>query len=119
MRKAGKKVSLILAFVLTLGMSAGLFSACGNRADAEGVLNIYIHNAGYGTDFVEPLGKIFKEKTGIEVKMSAVADNADLFTQLESGVSKADLLFSSNSVDYYTYIQRRSAGKLILVCWKI
>ncbi len=111
MRKAGKKVSLILAFVLTLGMSAGLFSACGNRADAEGVLNIYIHNAGYGTDFVEPLGKIFKEKTGIEVKMSAVADNADLFTQLESGVSKADLLFSSNSVDYYTYIQKTIGGQ--------
>ncbi len=104
-----KKVSCALAAILALGgMTA--FAGC-KKENTAGVLNIYIHNAGYGTDWVEPMGKVFEKETGIKVKKTNVADNSDLFTQLESGMSKADLCFSSNSIDYYTYIKKTIGGK--------
>ncbi len=100
--KKFRKAGCLLAAVMTLGVGASALGACGGD-ETKGVLNIYIHRAGYGTAWVEDLGEMFTADTGIEVKVKTVADNADLFTKLESGEFEADLCFSSNAVDYYTY----------------
>lgn len=97
-----------LAIALCMGAS---FSGCSSaQEDTKGVLYVDIYNAGYGTDFIDTIGKAFEEKTGVKVVKTDIAFAADIQTKLESGVSRTDIFCNLLAPYNYLYSSKTIGG---------
>lgn len=114
----------ILTTALCLVMAVSCFACSGGRGGGNGggngggtdpvtppgggTLNIFIHNQGYGRDWVDQLAAKYEELTGAEVNVIASEINATGTNEIDNEKSTYDLVFSGEPITQYV-----SAGKLL------
>lgn len=107
----------ILALILCLLLAVSCLACTGGKdpnippkpvdPPSGGKLNVFIHNQGYGRDWVDQLASKFGELTGVEVNVIANEENATGTLAIENEKSTFDLVFSGEPITHFV-----SAGKL-------
>lgn len=88
-----KKLTKFICLLLAMTLSCSLFAACGGGSSNKGdSLNVYIHEAGFGYDWLEEIGLSFKAQTGVDVKVRPIQQDAEL-PKIQAGRSDADIAF--------------------------
>lgn len=100
--------SALLAAVLALGLCPA-FAGCGEKDDPETVY-ITIQNAGYGYKWLEEIGQMYTDETGIavEVEPTAVPGRVSTMLQAPSG-NNTDIYFNINETEMSNLASHKSA----------
>lgn len=108
MKKTIKSVARVLAVGTAVTCLSSGFVACGATQDYSNTLVISTMNKGYGMSWINALAEDFTTKTGIEVKVFPSVLDGTIDTELNSGMSNADVLFEE-----YPYWARVESSKTV------
>ena len=91
-----KKIIALVLSVLVLTVS---MVGCGGNS-STGTIDITAFNGGYGTIWLDNIGKAYTQKTGIQVKVKGSVYSADMLAGINSGMETKDILFMNSSVAF-------------------
>lgn len=89
-----KKIALVTAVCLLLGLMAGVCTGCGDSGDRI-TLNVFNWTS-YIDDEILDVNRLFEKETGIRINYKNYDSNEAMYTLLESGAAEYDVVFPSD-----------------------
>ena len=94
-----KKLAKFICLILTLFIACGSFAACGGVKVDRTALQVFIHEAGFGHDWLKDVATAYRAETGVKVQVRG-GDQESEVPKIQTGKSNYDIVFYLGDTSY-------------------